>query len=216
MKKTAILFVAAAMIGCNNAGNEAAKTTKADSPAVAAAPAKTETPAPPPMDSATQMKKWKEYMAPGDMHKMLASSEGKWTTEVTMYDEDAKKPPQKSTGTCENKAILGGRFLQSWHKGSAMGMPFEGMGTMGYDNYKKVFVSSWQDNMGTGIMNLEGPYDAATKTITLKGQWDDPIKGKMEMKETWKIIDDKNQLMEMYGIVAGKETKWMEMKFAKK
>src|SRR3954462_15710324 len=126
MKKTAILLIVAALTGCNNAGNEAAKSPKADSPAVAAASAKTETPAPAPMDSAAAMKKWQESMTPGDVHKMLASADGKWTTEVTMW-EDEKKPPMKSTGSCENRMILGGRFQESTHKGTMMGKPFEGM-----------------------------------------------------------------------------------------
>jgi hypothetical protein len=216
MKKIPILFVAAAIIGCNNTGNETAKTPKADSPAVASAPAKTETPAPPPMDSATAMKKWKEYMTPGDMHKMLAASDGKWTTEITSW-EDENKPPQKSTGTCENKMILGGRYQESIHKSDMMGMPFESRSMTGYDNSRKVFVNTWQDNMGTGIIYMEGAYDAATKTLTLKGQCDDPVKGKIQMRQTLKMIDDKNKFMELYAASAGgKETKLIEMKFVKK
>ena len=214
MKKTAILFVLAAMIGCNNAGNkETANAPKADSPAVAAKP---ETPPPPPMDSATMMKKYQEYMTPGEMHKMLASWDGKWTTESTFW-MDEKAPPSKSTGSCENKMILGGRYQQSIHTSSMMGQPFEGVGMTGYDNGKKVFVSTWQDNMGTGIMYLEGPYDTATKTMTLKGSYVDPVKGKTDVRQTFKIVDDKNQYMEMYGTTAGgKEMKWMEMKLVKK
>jgi hypothetical protein len=98
-----------------------------------------------------------------------------------------------------------------------MGQPFEGRSTMGFDNARKVFVSSWVDNFGTGIMYMEGPYDTATKTITLKGAFDEPTKGKMEIRQTIKVIDDKHQETEMYGTVAGgKETKWMAMKMTKK
>ncbi len=42
---------------------------------------------------------------------------------------------------------------------------FEGMSLMGYDNAKKVFMSSWVDNMGSGIMQMEGTWDPNTKTI---------------------------------------------------
>ena len=45
-----------------------------------------------------------------------------------------------------------------------MGMPFQGMSTMAYDNGKKTFMSTWIDNMGTGILETEGTYDAGTKT----------------------------------------------------
>lgn len=216
MKYSITLVALLAMTACNNANNETAKTPKADSPAVAAAPAKTETAPKPPMDSATQMKMWMEYATPGDMHKMMASWDGKWESEST-YWEDEKKPPQKSTGTCENKMIMGGRYQESVHKSKMMGMEFEGHGTLAYDNAKKVFMSSWIDNMGTGMMYMEGPYDAAAKTVTLKGTWDDPFKGKTEVREVFKIVDDKHQEMVMYGTPqGGKEFKWMEMKFSRK
>jgi hypothetical protein len=72
--------------------------------------------------------------------------------------------------------------------------------------------------MGTGIMNMEGPYDAATKTIMLKGKMQDPVSGKdVLMREILKIIDDKNQTMEMYVVPAGgSESKIMEAKMVKK
>ncbi len=146
---------------------------------------------------------------------MMASWDGKWTTEGDMW-MDEKSPAQHIAGSCENKTVLGGRYQESIHRSTMMGQPFEGHETLGYDNGRKVFVSSWVDNFGTGMMYMEGPYDSATKTITLKGTWDDPTKGKMETRETVKIIDDKHQEMEMFGNVAGgKETKWMAMKLTR-
>jgi hypothetical protein len=165
--------------------------------------------------SGDEMKKWQEYMTPGDMHKMMASWDGNWTSEGKFW-MDENSPPTESKGSCENKMVLGGRYQESVHRSDMMGMPFEGHGTLAYDNFKKVFMSSWVDNMGSGMMYLEGPYDAATKTITLRGAWDDPMKGKMELRETLKMIDDKTQTMEMWGIQNGKESKWMEMKLTKK
>ena len=220
MNKSAILFplLVATMISCNNTTNNGTTNTKkADSPAVAAAPVKETTPPPPPMDSATMMKNWQEYMTPGDMHKMLASYDGKWSGEITMW-MDPSKPPTKNTCTSENKMIMGGHYQLSTNKGNFNGMPFEGISTLGYDNAKKVFVNTWIDNMGSGIMYLEGPWDAATKTITLKGKCVDPMTGKdIEVRQTMKMIDDKNQLIEMYMIPAnGKEYKSMEIKYTKK
>lgn len=220
MKKSAILFplLVATMISCNNTtNNETANTKKVDSSAAAPAPAKETTLATPQMDSATMMKNWQEYMTPGDMQKMLASYNGTWSGEITMW-MDPSKPPTKNIGTCENKMIMDGRYQLSTNKGNFNGMPFEGISTTGYDNAKKVFVNTWVDNMGTGIMYLEGPWDAATKTITLKGKSVDPMTGKsIEVRQTIKMIDDKNQLMEMYMIPAsGKEYKSMEIKFTKK
>ena len=169
------------------------------------------------MDSAAMMKAWQSFMTPGDMQKMLAKSEGVWNEEVTTW-MDPGKPPQKSIATCTNKMVLNGLYQESVHKGTAMGMPFEGHGTVGYDNAKKVFVSSWIDNMGSGIMYTEGAWGNAGKSLVMKGKMTDPLTGKgTDVKEVMKFMDDNNQTMEMY--VAGpdgKEMKTMEIKFTRK
>lgn len=74
-------------------------------------------------------------------------------------------------------------------------MPYEGMSIIGYDNAKKIFQSSWVDNMGTGVMTMEGTYDPATKTLILTGKGYDPMAGKdMNMKQTFRFTDDKHQV----------------------
>lgn len=162
-----------------------------------------------------EMKAWQDYMTPGDVHKMLASSDGTWNEDITMWMDPAK--PTKSTATAENKMILGGRYQQSTHTGTFNGMPFEGFSLIGYDNAKKIFVSSWADNMGTGIMNMEGKWDPATKTINFTGTTVEPATGKdMNVRETFSIIDNNTQKMEMFMTNDGKESKTMEIKFTRK
>ena len=98
-------------------------------------------------------------------------------------------------------------------------MPFEGTSTTGYDNAKKVFFTTWMDNMSTGVMNMEGTWDEATKTINFKGKMLCPANGvETEMREVFKIVDDNTQVMEMYGpdMKTGKEFKSMEIKFTRK
>lgn len=160
-------------------------------------------------------KAWMIYMTPGKYHEMLAKDNGTWTEDLTMWMDPAA-PPTKSTATCENMMILGGRYQQSVHKGMFNGMPFEGISTVGYDNAKKVYVSTWVDNMGSGIMYMEGPYNESTKTVTFRGKQVDPMTGKeMEVMENFKFVDDSHQEMEMYMIKEGKRIKTMEIKFAK-
>ena len=162
------------------------------------------------------MKKWMDYSTPGDMQAMLAKSEGSWDVEVTLWMAPGQEP-MKNKSTSEVKMILGGRYWQATNKGSFGGMPYEGIGVIGYDNAKKIFQSSWIDNMGTGVMMMEGTYDAATKTLTLNGKSYDPMAGKdMNMRQVFKFIDDKHQVIEMYSINGGKEFKAMEMKLTKK
>lgn len=168
-------------------------------------------------DSATMMKNWQDYMAPGAMHSMMAKWDGAWDGEVTMWMEPGA-PPQVSKSTATNKMIMNGLYQQSNHSGNMMGMPFNGQSTIGYDNHKKEFISSWIDNMGSGIMVLKGPWDDASKTMTLKGTMTDPgTKQDVDIKETFKIIDDNTQEMEMFiKMPDGSEFKTMNIKYTRK
>jgi hypothetical protein len=166
--------------------------------------------------SADEEQAWMEYMTPGKMHEMLAKSDGVWNGTVTMWMAPGA-PPQTMDGTMTNKMILGGRYQYSVYSGTMMGMPFEGISITGYDNAKKMYVSSWIDNMGTGIMNMAGTWDDATSSIVFTGQAIDPMTGKdCQVREVFKIIDDNNHLMEMYDNKTGKEEKSMEIKFTRK
>ena len=129
------------------------------------------------VDDSTGMKNWMAYATPGETHKMLAKSNGTWKGEMTMWMA-ADAPPSTATAIMVNKMIMGGRYQVSETKGNVMGMPFNGMGTTGYDNHKKVFVSTWIDNMGTGVLKVEGPWDEATKSTTLTGKMIDPMTGR--------------------------------------
>src|SRR6476620_5627787 len=134
-----------------------------------------------PMDSVAMMKAWEAYMTPGEMHKALAAETGSWTTKSTMWMQPNDPKPTTSMGTAEIKMSLGGRYQMGTHKGNFMGMPFEGMSTVAYNNASKKLESTWMDNMGTGVMFMTGDYDAATKTTNFSGKCTDPMTGKEKM-----------------------------------
>jgi hypothetical protein len=165
----------------------------------------------------TMMKNWQEYMTPGDMHKMLAKSDGEWNGDVTMWMYPGA-PEQKSKSSSSNKMIMNGLYQEANHSGDMMGMPFSGKSIVGFDNHLKEFVSTWIDNMGSGVMVMKGPWDDATKTINLKGKMIDPgTKAETAVKETFKIVDDNNQEMEMFVMMPdGKEFKTMNIKYTRK
>ena len=156
-------------------------------------------------------------MTPGDVHKMMASWDGTWNSDITMWMQPGA-PEEKTTSTAVNKMVLNGLYQQSTHTGMMMGMPFNGMSTTAYDIHRKEFISTWIDNMGSGIMVLKGPWDEATKTINLKGKATDPgTTGEMDVRETLKIIDENTQEMEMFNMMPdGKEFKTMKIIFTRK
>src|SRR5688572_32838131 len=108
-----LLFVTA----CNENATDST-ATKADSPAIASAPATTP---PPAVDSATAMRNWEAYMTPGEQHKMLASWGGTWDGDMTMWTA-AEAPPQTAKGKAVYQSIFNGLYLSSVHTGTMMGM----------------------------------------------------------------------------------------------
>jgi hypothetical protein len=216
MKQKLLLFIATAIFitSCNNEKKEGDDKDKT-SGTIGKNDSKTETMSMP--DSATMMKNWQEYMTPGDMHKMMAKFDGEWTGEVTMWMYPGA-PEQKSASTTVNKMIMNGLYQESNHSGDMMGMPFNGKSIVGFDIHLKEFVSTWVDNMGSGIMVMKGPWDEATKTINLKGKMIDPgTKSETEVRVTFKITDDNTQEMEMFVIMPdGKEFKTMNIKYTRK
>ncbi len=211
---TIICAMTVVLYACNNAAKTETVTddstnmsdTKKDEPWV-------------PVDSATAMNAMIAYGTPGPMHTMLASWAGTWTGETTMWEYEGAAP-HTSTGTSVSSMIMGGRYQTSKHSGDMMGMPFEGMATIGYDNALNKFVSSWIDTWSSGIMIMSGPWDAATKSMTLTGSMPDITRpGKMcNMREVYTVVDDNTHKMEMYGpdSKTGKEYKMMEMKMTRK
>jgi hypothetical protein len=178
---------------------------------------KTTMPAAGAMDEKAMMEAWAKVASPGTEHKALASSVGSWDVAVKSWMKPGD-PPMESKGTAENRMIMGGRFLEQRFTGTMMDMPFEGLGHTGYDNYKKKYVTTWMDNLGTGVMTGLGTADSAGKVITFTGEMDDPVQGKTNpYKNTLTVVDDDHQLFEMWSPGPdGKMAKMMEIHYTRK
>ena len=81
------------------------------------------------------------------------------------------------TGTCENKMILGGRFLVSESKGNMGGMSIETFNIMGFDRRHKKYTTIALDTFGTYYVTAAGPYDEAKQAVVLYGEDVDPVIG---------------------------------------
>ncbi len=212
MKKIVFLCIIAGVTfaACNQPAEKAEEqVVEETAPAAAEAAA-------PELDSAAMAKMWMDYMTPGEMHALLASQNGKWNMEMTSWMEPGAEPG-KSSGVCVYDMALGDRYQHCKLEAMVMGMPFEGMGYTAFDNTKKKFVNTWMDNMGTGIIVMEGDYDAAAKQMNLKGTVSDIFTGKDKtMREVFRFIDDNNMLMEVYDMTPdGTEFKSLEIKYTR-
>ena len=174
-------------------------------------------PAAAPMDDKAMMDAWMKVATPGDAHKRLDPVVGTWDAKIMMWMAPGA-PPQESTGISENKWVLGGRFVEQRYEGTFMGQPFSGVGYTGYDNYKKKYIGTWMDTMGTMMMVSQGTSDATGKTFSMTSTMDDIMTGKpATVKSDLKIVDADHHVMEMWAPdPAGKQFKTMEIHYTKK
>src|SRR5262245_36442264 len=172
----------------------------------------------PTADQQAMMDKMMKAATPGPQHEMFKKMAGEWSTTVK-YQMDPTQPMQESQGASTITTLMDGRYCQEVATGQMMGQPFSGMGIMGYDNVTGKYVSTWIDNMGTGIMTSTGTADASGKVITWSGTMSDPITGKpTKERMVTTIADDNHYTSEMYGTPPGgkKEMKMMTIEYSRK
>lgn len=162
------------------------------------------------------MEAWQKAATVGTQHKLMEALVGDWTTAQTMW-MDPKAPPMKETGKSSNSLVMGGRYLRQDFTGQWQGQPFHGQGYMGYDNVTGKHFSSWMDDASTGMFLAHGDYDAATRTYTFTGEMTDPTKGgaKIPVRSTLRVVDKDNHVFEMYETRDGKETRTMQIDYAR-
>jgi hypothetical protein len=216
MRKITLTVCAAAflLLSCNN--NDEKANSKQDPPSTTPElkkdPSATTMP-----DTAAMNKAWNDFKTPGDMHKWMEKTNGTWEADISQWMDPAA-PPTKAKGTLVQSSVLGGRYVTGKYSSMMFGQPMQGMSTMGYDNAKKIFISTWIDNFGTGIVYMTGTYDEKTKTLNLKGYQTDPMTGKdSNIREEMTMIDNDSYTMSIFGDgMDGKEMKFMEGTYKRK
>jgi uncharacterized protein DUF1579 len=196
-------------------------------PALAEEPKPNESPAASPagqMNDAEMMAKMMELSKLNENHKLLAQLAGTWTDTVKMWmAPDA--PPMESKGTAVRKPIMEGRYFVAdftgqmkmpGADGKMKNMEFKGKSIEGYDNAKQKFVSTWIDNMGTGVMLSEGTYDPSTKTFTYTAETEMMPGMKSKVREVVKVVDKDHHTLEFYEDRGAQEVKTMEINYTRK
>lgn len=149
-------------------------------------------------DPEGMMNAWMESIKPGEAHAFLAKMEGKWTYTNSFWMAPGTEP-QVSQGKCERKMIMGGRYLLDETSGVSFGMPMEGLQILGYDNNTEQFVSSWIDNMGTGILNGAGGWMEANASIDLRSTYHEPMSNMdYVIRQVTKMTDKNHFVFEYY------------------
>lgn len=177
------------------------------------------------MDMEQMMAMMEKMAALGEQHKQLEYMVGTWDYTCKTFmggQEDA------STGRAVCKPVMNGRFFQMEHQGKfsmpgpdgkEKAMEFHGISVTGFDNQKQKFVSTWIDNMSTGIMHSEGTFDPSSKTYTYMAEMPDcmnPAGGMVKIRETIKIVDKDHYVFEFFETRAGSpEERTMEITYTR-
>ena len=143
-------------------------------------------------EEAAMMAAWMKASRPDEHHQRLAEFEGTWDFTSRWWMKPGA-PAQESKGTSTYEMILGGRYRRETVRSEMAEGTFEGIGYSAYDNLKGAYVSTWIDDMGTGIMTYEGGYDDATKTWSWTGEYIDAMSGKPATMRIVNRIESKDR-----------------------
>lgn len=138
----------------------------------------------PPGWTAQDMEKMTAAGMPGAVHAAMAKNAGTWTGTSTMWmapDTTPMTSPCKATITSE----MGGRYVRNEMTGEMQGMGrFTCLGFYGYDNVSKKYLSTWLNDMSTGMMHGTGTSSDDGRTITWSYTMSCPITdGPTSMRE---------------------------------
>ncbi len=111
---------------------------------------------------------------PGPEHAELMALAGAWDVEGYMWSAPGAEPI-KLGFPAENRAVLGGRFLESRAAGELMGMPIEALTIYGFDRRHRRYTVVGFDSFGTYYVTGAGTMDPATRTVAMDGTDDDPV-----------------------------------------
>jgi Protein of unknown function (DUF1579) len=141
---------------------------------------------------------WTVYMMPSDVHASLSQFTGSFIMQITM-SMGAGKEPTIITVDSEHKMLLGGRFLEMKQQGTMMGMDYQSISTIGFNNIDRNMSLTTITNMGTGTLSLHGAWDEKAKTGDLFGQLTNPVtKSIIKVRQTVTFVDDDTILIESY------------------
>ncbi len=164
------------------------------------------------------MQAWMKTTEMGLPHEFLEDAfVGEWKTTTKMY-MDPEGEPMTSTGTAIVKPIFGGKFIEETYQSTMMGQPYSGRSTVGYDNTRKLFVSSWVDSMSTGISQMHGSIGPDGKTMTFVGDMNEPMSGEMgkAFKFVISIESEDRHVAKMYEVLYGDPFVVMEITYERK
>jgi hypothetical protein len=156
---------------------------------------------------------YSQFPQPTKEHEVLKHEVGNWIGKVKLWARGPAADPDISAGH-EVIEMVGGLWAVGKFEGKLLGQPFSGRSTFGYDPNTKKYVGFWVDSLSSTPMQMEGTYEATTKTMTISTTGmepnGDPNQGKMIV-----VYGDNEKKMKMFAIHDGVEIKVMEVTYTR-
>ncbi len=169
---------------------------------------------------AEAMARCEAHGAINENHEFLKQWAGEWNLKITHWMAPGA-PPMVNTSSASSKMVMDGRHLVekvsgTFDMGDGNPMPFEGMATMGFDNHKQKFYSTWIDNWSTSVMTEWGERNG--DVLTMKGEQYNPMFDMVsKTKSIATVVDDNTRKLEMFQTLPdGKMFKMMEIVYTRK
>ena len=152
-------------------------------------------------------------LKPGPEHALRQKLCGTW--DAVLITRDPKGAELNSKGTLSTTRSSDFHTVDSF-QGEFMGMPMTGHGMNGYCTVRREFFTFWTDSMTPSPMTLRGSFDAATRTLTLRGECYG-MSGKLEPCRTvLHVTDDDHYEWALFGAGPdGKEQQHLRIEYTR-
>lgn len=112
---------------------------------------------------------------PARDHEWLKQLVGEWDVQFKMYMQP-DQPPMEAAGT-DSVRTLGDQWIIAETKTTMMGVPYNGILTLGYSPLKEHFIGTWIDSFGGCLWVYKGTLNDAGDTLTLETEGPSLLEG---------------------------------------
>ncbi|MFY9341881.1 MAG: DUF1579 family protein [Planctomycetota bacterium] len=104
------------------------------------------------------LQKAQQLSVPGDQHALLGTLAGDW--DVVVRTHAPGKAATEDRGSLRCSPILGGRWCVLNFTLTLQGASVEAVQILGFDTLRKLWTSSWRDELATWAVDATGPVSA--------------------------------------------------------
>ena len=169
---------------------------------------------------------YKKIIQPSAKHKVLERFLGTWEQTTRFWMMGPQGPAAEAKGEVVNKWLVEGMWMSGESTGKKSGnpmldafVPTKSFTIMGYDNYKKKFVTVHLQDKSTALSTGYGNLTRDGKTLISYGTIDEPLTGEHDkmVKYIHRFHDADHITLEIHDLAIGEEnTKVVEMEFRRK